>query len=123
MFFYLIAGVKIVKLVLNRGRQVTPIAPFFSKKKKHHIDHHIHLQSFQVHIKAEVFNLLVFGCVDFPVLGPDILQLVVNLEESQGSCGKSSLFEFLLVCQPWHFFSPRSMLITMTESNNIGEKV
>ncbi len=65
----------------------------------------------------------MLGCVGVPFLGPDILQLVVNLEESKGSCGKSSLFEFLMLCQPEHPLNPRSMLITVTESDNIGEMV
>lgn len=54
MVSYFIAGVQIVKMVSNRGRQVIPIAPF----SKHYTDHHIHLQSFQVHVKAEVFDVL-----------------------------------------------------------------
>lgn len=87
MFF--IAGIKIVKVVSNRGRQVIPIAPF----SKHYMDHHIHLQSFQVHVTAEVFTCKS-GCVDFPVCGPEILQLLVNLEEYKGSCGKSSHLDF-----------------------------
>lgn len=52
-------------MVSNTGRQVIPIAPF----SKHYVNHHGHLQSFHINVKAGVF-----GYVDFPVSGPEILQ-------------------------------------------------
>lgn len=54
MFSYFVVGVKIVKkkrCQTEEGRLYLLHLFFFSK---HYIDHHIHLQSFQVHVKAEV---------------------------------------------------------------------
>lgn len=63
--------------------------------------------------------ILQIGNDVFPVRGPEILQLsvqlVVNLEEQKGGCGKSLS---LYLCQPWHdLLSPRSIYI-----DNINER-
>lgn len=47
-----------MKMVSNRRRQVTSIAPL----SEHYTDHHIHLQSFHARIKAEVLNVEVWLC-------------------------------------------------------------
>lgn len=79
MFFYFIADIKLVKMVSNRGRQVIPIAPFFPQKTLHRSSYTSTV--FPGPRKRLKFFMFKFGCADFPVLGPDILQFVVNLEE------------------------------------------
>lgn len=92
MFSYFIAGIKIAKMVSSGGRQVIPIAPFFSK---HYIDHHIHLQSFQVCVKAFFFFIYVSLAAlisQYSVWRFFSPKLILKNKKGKSGCGESSLF-------------------------------
>lgn len=71
MFSNFNAGIQIVRVLSKRGRQVSPIAPFLKKHKSSYTS-----SLFQVRV---LFVLCMFGCNDFHVLGPEILQLQLQL--------------------------------------------
>lgn len=121
MFFYCTADIKRVKMVSNRRRQVVPIAPFFFFFffffSKHYIDHHIHLQSFQAHVKGWSFSCLSLAVLTSQLLVQTFFSLQLILKNRKVTVGKVLSLNFrCLSALP--SFSPRPMLITMTEQNN-----
>lgn len=109
MFFYFIAGIKIKNWCQTEEGRLYLLHLFFSK---HHIDHHIHLQSFQAHAEAELSHVWLRW-------RPSSWSRDSSARSQKVAVGRSSDG----VCRPWHPFSPRSMWINTTERDRVGERV